>query len=104
MDLMDTAQDKDDGDGREMAADEPSQRLKKRTAELHKAYRQLTDGIQAQQKVEVLLNRVKQQNDLILNAAGDGIYGVDVEGRMTFINPAGADFDKIEYMGVQTIN
>ncbi len=64
--------------------------ISKRTAELHKAYRQLTDGIQAQQKVEILLDRVRQQNDLILNAAGDGIYGLDVEGRMTFINPAGA--------------
>jgi PAS domain S-box-containing protein len=46
----------------------------KRTAELHK----------------VLLDRVRQQNDLILNAAGDGIYGLDIEGRTTFINPAGA--------------
>ena len=64
--------------------------ISKRTAELHKAYQQLTDGIQAQQKVEVLLDRVKQQNDLILNAAGDGIYGLDIEGRTTFINPAGA--------------
>ncbi|MCH7542340.1 MAG: PAS-domain containing protein [Proteobacteria bacterium] len=87
---MNTAQNKDNGDGRRMVGDELSQRLKKRTAELHKAYRQLTDGIQAQQKVEVLLDRVKQQNDLILNAAGDGIYGLDLEGRTTFINPAGA--------------
>ncbi|MCH8198157.1 MAG: hypothetical protein IH904_08745, partial [Proteobacteria bacterium] len=87
---MNTAQNKDYGGGREKAGDELSQRLKKRTAELHKAYRQLTDGIQAQQKVEILLDRVRQQNDLILNAAGDGIYGLDVEGRMTFINPAGA--------------
>jgi PAS domain S-box-containing protein len=87
---MNTEQNKDNGDGREMAGDELSQRLRKRSAELHKAYRQLTDGIQAQQKVEILLDRVRQQNDLILNAAGDGIYGLDVEGRTTFINPAGA--------------
>ena len=87
---MNTAQNKDYGDGRERAGDELSQRLKKRTAELHKAYRQLTEGIQAQQKVEILLDRVRQQNDLILNAAGDGICGLDIEGRMTFINPAGA--------------
>ncbi len=87
---MNTAQNKDCRDGREMAGDELSQRLKKRTAQLHEAYRQLTDGIQAQQKVEILLDRVRRQNDLILNAAGDGIYGLDVEGRMTFINPAGA--------------
>ncbi|MCH8096832.1 MAG: PAS-domain containing protein [Proteobacteria bacterium] len=48
------------------------------------------DGIQAQQKIIDLLDCVKQQNDLILNAAGDGIYGLDLEGRTTFINPAGA--------------
>ena len=87
---MNTAQNNDNDDGRERAGDELSQRLRKRTAELHKAYQQLTDGIQAQQKVEILLDRVKQQNDLILNAAGDGIYGLDLEGCTTFINPAGA--------------
>ena len=87
---MNIVQDKDTGDGREMAGDALSQRLKKRTAALHTANRQLIDGIQAQQKVEVLLDRVRRQNELILNAAGDGIYGLDVEGRTTFINPAGA--------------
>lgn len=29
-----------------------------------------------------------QQNQLLLNAAGEGIYGVDSEGRATFVNPA----------------
>ena len=29
-----------------------------------------------------------QQNQLLLNAAGEGIYGVDTEGRATFVNPA----------------
>ena len=29
-----------------------------------------------------------QQNQLLLNAAGEGIYGVDAEGRATFVNPA----------------
>lgn len=29
-----------------------------------------------------------QQNRLLLNAAGEGIYGVDAEGRATFANPA----------------
>jgi two-component system cell cycle sensor histidine kinase PleC len=69
----------------------PGNDISKRTAELHKAYQQLTNGVQAQQKVEILLDRVRRQNDLILNAAGDGIYGLDIEGRTTFINPAGAE-------------
>jgi len=34
------------------------------------------------------LLRVKQQNELILSAIGDGIYGIDVKGRATFVNPA----------------
>lgn len=29
--------------------------------------------------------------DLILNAIGEGVYGVDLEGKGTFINPAGAE-------------
>jgi PAS domain S-box-containing protein len=32
----------------------------------------------------------RAQNELILNAAGEGIYGVDVHGRCTFVNPAAA--------------
>ena len=36
-----------------------------------------------------LLN-LQQQNELILNAAGEGIFGLDLEGRHTFVNPAAA--------------
>ena len=36
-----------------------------------------------------LLN-LQQQNQLILNAAGEGIFGLDLEGRHTFVNPAAA--------------
>ena len=30
------------------------------------------------------------RNEMILNSAGEGIYGIDLEGRTTFINPAAA--------------
>jgi len=30
--------------------------------------------------------RLEQQHDLILNSVGEGIYGVDLEGRTTFVN------------------
>ena len=33
---------------------------------------------------------IQQLSDLILKAAGEGIYGLDREGRTTFINPAAA--------------
>lgn len=36
------------------------------------------------------LAELNRRNDSILNAAADGIYGVDLEGRLTFINPVGA--------------
>lgn len=31
---------------------------------------------------------IEKQNSLILDAAGDGIYGIDEQGRATFVNPA----------------
>lgn len=37
------------------------------------------------------LDKVRQQNTLILAAAGEGIYGLDCEGRTTFVNPAAAE-------------
>lgn len=33
---------------------------------------------------------LRQHNELILNAAGEGIYGIDREGRAIFVNPAAA--------------
>ena len=37
------------------------------------------------------LARIKQRNELILNAAGEGIYGIDLNGLITFTNPAATD-------------
>ena len=34
--------------------------------------------------------KTERQLQLILDAAGEGIYGVDLEGMVTFVNPAGA--------------
>jgi PAS domain S-box-containing protein len=39
-----------------------------------------------QQKVE--MERVMNQNKLILYSAGEGIYGLDLQGNTTFVNPA----------------
>jgi PAS domain S-box-containing protein len=44
-------------------------------------------GIAHREKDEEL-ERFQRQNKLIFQAAGEGIYGVDPEGRLTFINPA----------------
>ncbi|MBF0506565.1 MAG: PAS domain S-box protein, partial [Nitrospirae bacterium] len=39
---------------------------------------------------EEALKRVSRQNELILDAAGEGIFGLDLNGNHTFVNPAAA--------------
>jgi PAS domain S-box-containing protein len=38
----------------------------------------------------VAIDELRRRNELILNAVGEGIFGVDLEGRTTFVNPAAA--------------
>ncbi len=44
--------------------------------------------ITAHKQSEAELERLRGQNELILACAGEGIYGIDLEGRITFVNPA----------------
>ncbi len=37
------------------------------------------------------LESLRRQHQLILNAVGEGVYGVDLQGHVTFVNPAAAD-------------
>lgn len=39
-------------------------------------------------KAEDTVNKIQQQYHMILDSAGDGIYGLDNEGRTIFLNPA----------------
>ncbi|MCH7888813.1 MAG: PAS domain S-box protein [Proteobacteria bacterium] len=41
-------------------------------------------------RAEEAIRELGRQNDLILGAAGEGIYGLDLKGRTTFVNPAAA--------------
>jgi two-component system sensor histidine kinase VicK len=43
-----------------------------------------------QHEAEQALHVATRQRELILESVGDGIYGIDLEGRLTFINVAGA--------------
>lgn len=36
------------------------------------------------------LNQLRRQHQLILNSVGDGVYGLDLQGNVTFVNPAAA--------------
>ncbi|MBX6394320.1 MAG: EAL domain-containing protein, partial [Alicyclobacillaceae bacterium] len=57
--------------------------VKQRTAELEEKNEMLQDVIQE-------ITRLSRQNELILQSAGDGIYGMDKQGRITFCNLAAA--------------
>src|SRR3954463_12633739 len=43
---------------------------------------------QAEEGANAAFDRSERENQLILGAAGEGIYGVNAEGRTTFVNPA----------------
>ncbi|HEY0220043.1 MAG TPA: sigma 54-interacting transcriptional regulator [Afipia sp.] len=45
-------------------------------------------GIPAWKRVERVFRDIERENQLILRAAGEGIYGVNAEGKTTFVNPA----------------
>ncbi|MFQ5775085.1 MAG: ATP-binding protein [Kiloniellaceae bacterium] len=55
--------------------------------------RELREVIESRERVvaaEETMRALHRQREMILNAAGEGIYGLDLDGRITFINPAGA--------------
>ena len=41
-------------------------------------------------RTEEAIDRLRPQNELILNAAGEGIYDLDLDGKITLVNPAAA--------------
>lgn len=45
-------------------------------------------GLLHWQRIHEVFEHIEKENQLILSAAGEGIYGVDVNGNATFINPA----------------
>ncbi len=49
--------------------------------------KEINERIQAEKALEVLSHR----NEMILNSAGEGIFGLDLEKRFTFVNPAAAE-------------
>jgi diguanylate cyclase (GGDEF)-like protein/PAS domain S-box-containing protein len=50
----------------------------------------LEKEVMERQKAEQTCIDLLTQNDLILNSAGEGIYGLDIAGNVTFVNPAAA--------------
>jgi len=66
------------------------QRVEERTAELQRANIELLREISVREQAQASLERLSRQNELILNSAGEGIYGLNAQGKITFVNPAAA--------------
>jgi two-component system, cell cycle sensor histidine kinase and response regulator CckA len=45
---------------------------------------------QHRKKAEEAIGKLHYQNELILKSAGEGIFGLDIQGKHTFVNPAAA--------------
>ena len=65
-------------------------RVEERTSDLKEANRRLEAEVVERRHAEETTVRLKRQNELILNSAGEGIYGLDRDGNLTFVNPAAA--------------
>lgn len=46
--------------------------------------------ITERKRAEVLVRRIFARNEMILNSTGEGIYGIDLQGKVIFANPAAA--------------
>src|SRR5262245_7424443 len=65
-------------------------RVRERTAALQLANAHLHAEIAERKRAEAALAQLNRRHKLILDSAGEGIYGIDREGRTTFVNPAAA--------------
>lgn len=57
-------------------------------AEATEAQRNFRNGLGEWKRAQTFFSDLERQNQLILNAAGEGIYGVNAEGKTTFLNRA----------------
>jgi len=76
--------------------------IRKVLGELTTSNEELSREIAERRKAEEEVRRLSRQNQLILDSVGEGIVGLDVFGRVTFINPAGAEtlgYDMEELLG-----
>ena len=64
--------------------------LQKRSEELSQFNTRLQGEVNERKRAEQELERISRQNRTILETAGEGIFGLDLYGVTTFINPAAA--------------
>lgn len=77
-------------EGLRKAKDELEIRVAERTAELLSLNQRLQIELDERKRVEEVLEQLSRQNELILNSVGEGLCGLDLQGKITFVNPAAA--------------
>ncbi len=83
------------------------QRVQERTAELFAINQKLQTEINERKLVEVALERLNQQTQLILESAGEGIFGLNLHGDTILVNPTAAKmlgYQVDELMGINQHN
>jgi len=78
------------------------ERVRERTVELEDANLLLHKEVLERHAAEEQLSRLHREYELILNSAGEGIYGLDTEGRITFVNTAALQilgYEEMELIG-----
>ncbi len=78
------------------------ERVRARTADLEDANLLLQKEVAERHAAEEQFARLHREYELILNSAGEGIYGLDTEGCITFVNSAGLQilgYDEAELIG-----
>jgi PAS domain S-box-containing protein len=67
-----------------------------------KVFTVILRDVTARKQATAALARLSHQNELILNSVGEGLCGLDLQGNITFINPAAAKllgYNKTELLG-----
>ena len=64
--------------------------VKERTAELSAVNVQLQQEVVERKQAEEAFEKLSRRYEQILESAGEGICGIDIQGRFTFVNPAAA--------------
>jgi len=88
--LTGNLQEELDRASRELETTKVSQeeRVERRTFEISVANAALNREIAERIQAEAEMKRIKHQMELILESAGEGIFGLDAKGNMTFVNKA----------------
>jgi PAS domain S-box-containing protein len=53
-------------------------------------YRGIARDVTERKQKEEAIDRLRRKKELILNSAGEGIFGIDHQGKIVFVNPAAA--------------